>query len=170
MEWHLSRSYRYGWCRMFLWAVPIYLGSRQSHYWQNSLIFAMLAMRQLLKISLLLIYVFFNAGLSYSMHFCGQELKDINWLAETTPCCPAEEGEEDCCEDIFYSEIHATDQQSKQSLDFQFVKFYPEALPVQWPTHYLYSKGSQADKLSYFYQQHLSPRLPAYIVNQVFLI
>src|SRR5690554_8077158 len=166
MEWHLSRSYRYGWCRMFLWAVPIYLGSRQSHYWQNSLIFAMLAMRQLLKISLLLIYVFFNAGLSYSMHYCGQELKDINWLTETTPCCPAEEGEEDCCEDVFYSEIHSSDQQSKQLSDFQFEKFHSQAVPAPFHSLAHLHHEEQMGSLPYFYRQHLAPQFPLYIKNQ----
>jgi|SRR5690554_2394539 len=127
-------------------------------------------MRQLLKISLLLLYVFFNAGLSYSMHYCGEELKDISWLTESTPCCAAEEGEEDCCEDVLYSEVHSTDQQSKQFLDIQFVKFYPEALPVHWPTHAFSNAGLQAENLHFFYQQPLSPPLPVYLRNQVFLI
>ena len=127
-------------------------------------------MRQLLKISLLLIYVFFNAGLSYSLHYCGEELKDINWLAESTPCCPAEEGEEDCCEDVFYSEYHSSDQQSKQFLNFQFGKLQAQAIPASFATVHPTYSNDHVKGLPYFYQQYPAPPFPLYIKNQVFLI
>lgn len=127
-------------------------------------------MRQFLKISLLLIYVFFNAGISYSMHYCGEELKEINWLAESDSCCPDEKGGDDCCEDVPYSEIQSSDQHSKQLADFQFVKSGPGAVPAPLQTYCLSYLVGQAESLPFFYQQHLPPPFPVYIKNQVFLI
>ena len=130
----------------------------------------MLTMRQLLKISLLLIYVLSSAGLSYSMHFCGDELKDINWATESTSCCAAEDGEEGCCEDVLSSDIHASDHQSKQLLDFQFEKMKIQDMPFAGyaPADMLYQ--NQSNGWLYEHQQPLPPPFPIYLKNQVFLI
>ena len=130
----------------------------------------MLAMRQLLKISLLLIYVLSSAGLSYSMHFCGDELKDINWAAESTSCCAAEDGEEDCCEDVLSSEIHASDHQSKQLLDFQFDRFQPQAIPASVYSLAPLYQQEHYERFANYDRQHPSPPFPLYLKNQVFLI
>lgn len=130
----------------------------------------MLTMRQLLNISLLLIYVLSSAGLTYSMHFCGDELKDINWAAESTSCCAAEEGEEDCCEDVLSSEIHASDHQSKQLQDFQFDRLQLQALPASIYSLAALYQQEQHERYANYDWQHPSPPFPLYLKNQVFLI
>src|SRR5690606_36835736 len=130
----------------------------------------MLTMRQLLKISLLLIYVLSSAGLSYSMHFCGDELKDINWAAESTSCSAAEEGEEDCCEDVRTSEIRASDHQNKQLLDFQLERLQLQALPASIYALAALAQQEQHERFANYDWQHPSTPLPLYLKNQVFLI
>jgi hypothetical protein len=130
----------------------------------------MLMMRQLLKISLLLIYVLSSAGHSYSMHFCGDELKDINWAAESTSCCADEGGEEDCCEDVLSSELHASDHQSKQLLDFQFEKMKIQDMSIASYVPAEMLSRHQVRGWQYVQQQPLPPPIPIYLRNQVFLI
>lgn len=86
-------------------------------------------MKQFSKIALLFIYVFFNAGMSYSMHYCGKEFKRINLYAESKTCCPSKEPMPGCCDDVFNLEFPNTDQHLSDLLDFQaktFDLFCPE--------------------------------------------
>jgi hypothetical protein len=64
-------------------------------------------------------YLLFNAGMSYSMHFCGDEFKRINFFAESKTCCPSKEPIEGCCDDVSHLELPNTDQQLSYILDFQ---------------------------------------------------
>lgn len=91
-------------------------------------------MRQLLKISLLVFYVLFNAGMSYSMHFCGEDFKRINLFAESKTCCPSKEPMPGCCDDVSNLELPNTDQQLSDLLDFQ-----PLTLEVVCPRKSPYS-------------------------------
>jgi len=125
-------------------------------------------MRQTIKISLLLVYVLFCAGQFYSLHFCGEESKDISWLDQPTPCCDAEE--QDCCEDVFYSEILPSDQQFKQAVDFQFLKI---SLPLGIIHTSVVEKFYHADLSALaprVQQEDQSPPRALYIEHQVFLI
>ncbi|WP_050977342.1 HYC_CC_PP family protein [Nitritalea halalkaliphila] len=61
-------------------------------------------MRASVKIALLLIYSLFHAGMSYSMHFCGEDFKRINLYAEQKTCCPEAESPMPCCEDVSHVE------------------------------------------------------------------
>jgi hypothetical protein len=79
-------------------------------------------MRQLIKISLFFIYLFLNAGMSYSLHFCSEKLEAINFYAEEKKCCSATEEEEDCCEDVFSVDQANTEQTAAGLADVQFQK------------------------------------------------
>jgi len=79
-------------------------------------------MRQLIKISLFFIYLFFNAGMSYSLHFCSEKLEAINFYAEQKKCCSATEETNDCCEDVFSLDQANTEQTTASLADIQFQK------------------------------------------------
>ncbi|MFD2037675.1 hypothetical protein ACFSKL_22970 [Belliella marina] len=82
-------------------------------------------MKQAIKIALLIFYVFFNAGLSYSMHYCGDDLQRINVFAEYKTCCESNTPMPGCCDDVSNLELPNTDQQVTDLLDFQaFVSGY----------------------------------------------
>jgi hypothetical protein len=75
--------------------------------------------KSFIKIALLVFYVFFNAGLSYSMHFCGEDFQRINLFAEYKTCCESNTPMPGCCDDISKQELPNTDQQISDLLDFQ---------------------------------------------------
>lgn len=128
-------------------------------------------MRQLSKISLFLIYLFLNAGISYSLHFCSEKLEAINFYAETKKCCSATEEDNDCCEDVFSLDQQNNEQTPTTLADIQFQKADIKlaladfsallvALSVNLDTDYMLSPPEQL----YF------PRTPIHIQNQTFLI
>jgi hypothetical protein len=75
--------------------------------------------KSFIKIALLVFYVFFNAGLSYSMHYCGDDFQRINFLSEYKTCCESNTPMQGCCEDVSNLELPNTDQQVTDILDFQ---------------------------------------------------
>lgn len=75
-------------------------------------------MKQIIKIALLVFYVFFNAGLSYSMHFCGDDFQLINLYGESKTCCPSQGPMPGCCDDVSGLELPNTDEQQIDILDF----------------------------------------------------
>ncbi|SDZ00422.1 MULTISPECIES: HYC_CC_PP family protein [Rhodonellum] len=125
-------------------------------------------MKQFIKIALLLLFVFFNAGLSYSMHYCGEDFQLINLYAESKTCCPSEEPMPGCCDDVSNLDLPNTDQQQIDLLDFQtlpIASIVPEFFEFQIPT-------SIKEKVLGF--SNSSPpylhKTPIYISIQVFLI
>jgi hypothetical protein len=79
--------------------------------------------KQFIKIALLVFYVFFNAGLGYSMHYCGEDFQHINLFGETKTCCPSEEPMPGCCDDVSNLELPNSDQQHSEIIDFQPIGF-----------------------------------------------
>ncbi len=127
-------------------------------------------MKQIIKIALLFFYMFFNAGLSYSMHFCGEDYQRINLYSETKTCCPNEEPMPGCCDDISNFELPNTDQQFVEAVDFQAMNF--EIVPhinvfSEFPS------GLILEQSAFEFADSSPPFLtdtPLYIINQVFLI
>ncbi|MCL6260412.1 hypothetical protein M3O96_15020 [Aquiflexum sp. TKW24L] len=76
-------------------------------------------MKQFIKIALLVFYVFFNAGLSYSMHYCGDDFQLINLYGESKTCCESKAPMPGCCDDVSNLELPNTDEQQIDILDFQ---------------------------------------------------
>ncbi len=125
-------------------------------------------MKQFVKIALLLIYVFFNAGLSYSMHYCGEDFQRINLYGESKTCCPSEKPMPGCCEDISNLELPNTDQQSVDALDFQTT-----SIEVVFVSTCLFNCNLITKESIIEYSDSSPPfrqSTPIYISNQVFLI
>jgi hypothetical protein len=76
-----------------------------------------------LKIALLFIYVFFNAGLSYSFHYCGDVLQQVNLFGDYKTCCESTVPVKGCCDDINNLDFPNSDQQVSEVLDFQVLDF-----------------------------------------------
>jgi len=128
-------------------------------------------MRQLLKISLFFIYLFLNAGMSYSLHYCSEKLEAINFYTENKKCCAATEENNDCCEDVFSLDQQNSEQTQSPIVDFQFQKsdinFALTAFSALLNS-LLFSSDTES-KLS-LPDQLYSPQLPLHIKNQTFLI
>ncbi|QDH79643.1 hypothetical protein FKX85_11595 [Echinicola soli] len=77
-------------------------------------------MRKLVQIALLMIYFCFNAGMSYSMHYCGEELAHINLFAEDKNCCPDGEEMPGCCDDVPNTDLQNSDQNLAKLVDMHF--------------------------------------------------
>ncbi len=121
------------------------------------------------KIVLLVFYLCFNAGMSYSMHFCEGVLQHFNFFAANETCCP-EKGElPDCCEDISHLDI-------PNGEEFQPVVFtLSHAESNYFPSHYFYNtqpKFEVAPAYQLWYAAHAPPlpKSPLFILHQVFLI
>ena len=126
-------------------------------------------MKSFIKIALLVLYVFFNAGLSYSMHFCGEDFQRVNVLSDYKTCCESKTPMPDCCEDVANFELPNTDQQVSAIFDFQ-----PQVFELLAPQFFFESpvilsgqekKTAFADSLPPIFQN-----TPIYIFCQVFLI
>jgi hypothetical protein len=125
--------------------------------------------KSFIKIALLVFYVFFNAGLSYSMHFCEGGFERINLYAESKTCCESEEPMPGCCDDVSNLELPNTDQQVSSMLDFQPVLAEFCSYRFQFEiSSLIFTEG---EKLGF---ADSSPPLfhhtPIYIFCQVFLI
>ncbi|WP_194974994.1 HYC_CC_PP family protein [Aquiflexum lacus] len=126
-------------------------------------------MKSFIKIALLVFYVFFNAGLSYSMHYCGDDFQRINVFEEYKTCCESNVPMPGCCDDVSNLELPNTDQQISDILDFQPQIFElltfdaPYELPVFFTA--IEEKTAFADSSPPIFQN-----TPIYIFYQVFLI
>ena len=127
-------------------------------------------MKQFIKIALLVFYVFFNAGLGYSVHYCGEDFQHINLFGQTKTCCPSEEPMPGCCDDVSNLELPNSDQQQIDILDFQAeVNLIPMVQAVLFEfEHSIFIEEiliGFADSSPPFI-----PNTPIFITNQVFLI
>ncbi|EON74774.1 hypothetical protein ADIS_4745 [Lunatimonas lonarensis] len=126
-------------------------------------------MKSFIKIALLVFYVFFNAGLSYSMHFCDGGFERINLYAESKTCCESEEPMSGCCDDVSNLELPNTDQQVSDVLNFQPQTFELLNAEVRFelPINFIVfeEKTAFADSSPPIFQD-----TPIYIFCQVFLI
>ncbi|UCS95947.1 hypothetical protein KZP23_12215 [Echinicola marina] len=128
-------------------------------------------MRKLFQISLLIIYCCFNAGLSYSMHYCGEQLEAINFFAEEKNCCADGEEMPGCCDDVPKTALQNAEQNTLKTVNLQFITSvflpYPHLLAdiiacISW---------SQEEEAVAFPMDNAPPRdLPLYIENEIFLI
>jgi hypothetical protein len=113
--------------------------------------------------------VFFNAGLSYSMHYCGDDFQRINVFTEYKTCCESNTPMPGCCDDISNLELPNTDQQISDLLDFQAlgIDHIVSTLPIQLPATLfaITEKTAFADSSPPILQN-----TPIYIFCQVFLI
>lgn len=126
-------------------------------------------MKSFIKISLLVFYVFFNAGLSYSMHFCGTDFQRINIFAEYKTCCESNTPMPGCCEDISNLELPNTDQQLSELLSLQplLIDFYSFHVPFELAFIPTLEKEKTAFADS---SPPIFHNTPIYIFCQVFLI
>ncbi|MGY6523537.1 MAG: HYC_CC_PP family protein [Mongoliitalea sp.] len=126
-------------------------------------------MKSSIQIALLLFYVFFNAGLSYSMHFCGDDFQRINVFAEYKTCCESNTPMPGCCEDISNLELPNTDQQLSYLVDFQPLLVYFHSIHIPFELALIPVLGEEktafADSSPPIFQS-----TPLYIFCQVFLI
>ena len=126
-------------------------------------------MKSFKKIALLLFYVLFNAGLSYSMHFCGDDFQRINIFAEYKTCCDSNTPMPGCCDDVSNLELPNSDQQVSDILDFQPLVIDLLAFDAGWELPVfittLEEKTVFADS-----SPPIIPNTPIYIFCQVFLI
>ncbi|WP_200976267.1 hypothetical protein [Echinicola sp. 20G] len=128
-------------------------------------------MRKLIQISLLIIYLCFNAGLSYSMHYCGDTLERINLFAEEKTCCENEKEMPGCCDDVPKTDLQNTDQSNAKPLGFDF--FNITALPVpHLLSEILVCISQQGYQLptTFVPDKVLSSTIPIHIQFQRFLI
>ncbi|MFC0264850.1 HYC_CC_PP family protein [Fontibacter flavus] len=126
-------------------------------------------MKSIIKIALLVFYVFFNAGLSYSMHFCGDYFQRINVFAEYKTCCESKTPMPDCCEDVANFELPNTDQQVSDIVDFQPQVFELVTFDTAYELPVFFTATNEkiafADSSPPIFQN-----TPIYIFCQVFLI
>lgn len=129
----------------------------------------LIILKSFLKISLLVFYVFFNAGLSYSLHYCGDELQRINVFSEYKTCCESNIPMSGCCDDVSNLELPNTDQQQSDVLDFHPIVFdvvLSTFLSVLNPVYLnVFEKTAFADSSPPKFQD-----TPIYIFCQEFLI
>jgi len=122
-----------------------------------------------IKIGLLIIYVFFNAGMSYSYHFCGDVFQKVNFLGNEKSCCDSEIPVKGCCEDVSHLELPNSDQQISNLLDFQ-----PEYSSFVFiPKSFDFSSITGTDLNVTFNTYNPPPKfnkLPIFIFHQSFLI
>jgi hypothetical protein len=125
--------------------------------------------KSFIKIALLVFYVFFNAGLGYSMHFCGEDFQRINVFSEYKTCCESNTPMPGCCDDLANFELPNSDQQVSNLLNFQFLSFDYVVPVFQKPFSI-----SLIDKIEKTAFADSSPPIfqntPIYIFCQVFLI
>ncbi len=69
-----------------------------------------------------MIYLLFNAGMSYSMHYCSERLESISLYAEEKKCCSESDEDMECCVDVLHHEIQQADQNLLALADYQFQK------------------------------------------------
>lgn len=127
-------------------------------------------MRQLLKISLLFFYLLFNAGISYSLHYCGEDFQRINLFADAKTCCPSHEPMSGCCDDVSNLELPNTDQQISDVLDFE-----PMAIDAICPEfgNYAIAVSKIAQELTFGFADSSPPSIlntPLFLLHCIFLI
>jgi hypothetical protein len=125
--------------------------------------------KPIIKIALLIFYVFFNAGLSYSLHFCGDDFKRINIFTEYKTCCDSSKPMPDCCDDVSSLELPNTDQQASDIYDIQAMGI--DLLVSDFHNYLLPFDITLLERIAF---ADSSPPLlqdtPIYIFCQVFLI
>ncbi|MFC4872923.1 HYC_CC_PP family protein [Negadavirga shengliensis] len=132
-------------------------------------------MRRFIQISLLLLYFLFHAGLSYSFHFCEENLRKVNFYLEKHDCCSesssdASDMPSDCCENVPQVEMPNSNQWGQHH-------------DLNVPTNVLLAFVAGIASEFYFLPQLTEggghenntdpPKIlknPIYIFNQVFLI
>ncbi|PSL01476.1 HYC_CC_PP family protein [Cecembia rubra] len=126
-------------------------------------------MKSFAKIALLVFYVLFNAGLSYSMHFCGKDFQRFNLLLDYQSCCESKVPMPDCCEDVLNFELTNTDQKLSDLFNFQPLRFelLNARIFFEFPVHFI-----AEDKITVFADSSppIFQNAPIYIFCQVFLI
>ncbi|EKB47879.1 HYC_CC_PP family protein [Cecembia lonarensis] len=126
-------------------------------------------MKSFIKIALLVFYVFFNAGLSYSMHFCGDDFQHINVFTEYKTCCESNTPMPGCCDDVSNLELPNSDQQLSDVLivQSQFAELLNAEFTFELPVIFaaIEEKTVFADC-----SPHIFHNTPIYIFCQVFLI
>ncbi|GGZ26436.1 hypothetical protein GCM10007049_18890 [Echinicola pacifica] len=127
--------------------------------------------RKLIHILLLTLYLCFNAGLSYSMHYCGEQFQKINVFSSQESCCDGEESMDDCCNDVSNHELNESNQNTSKLLSLQFI---PKLLPLfQVAFSDFYQLFAIAEEEGHFYtfeEQSGPPAVPIYLRNQLLLI
>ncbi|AWW31904.1 hypothetical protein DN752_18155 [Echinicola strongylocentroti] len=128
-------------------------------------------MRKLVQIVLLIIYFCFNAGMSYSMHYCGEELARINFFAEEKNCCPDGDEMPGCCDDVPKTELQNSDQSLAKLVDMHFYNASLLPLP-DLMSEILVCLAQQTEKYPTIRLQSEAPPslVPIHIKHQTFLI
>ncbi|GGF16138.1 HYC_CC_PP family protein [Echinicola rosea] len=128
-------------------------------------------MRKLVQIVLLIIYFCFNAGMSYSMHYCGEELAHINLFAADKNCCPGGEEMPGCCDDVPKTDLQNADQNLARLMDVYFYNTSLLPLP-DLMSEILVCLAQQTEKYPTLRLQSEAPPslVPIHIKHQTFLI
>jgi len=128
-------------------------------------------MRKLIQISLILIYLCFNAGLSYSMHYCGEQWERINFFMEEKGCCPNGKEIPGCCDDIPKADLQNADQNMAKLADIQFWNQALLPLPHLLSDILLCLAQQEKEQPVQYVPDKAPPEtIPIYIKHQTFLI
>jgi hypothetical protein len=128
-------------------------------------------MKQLIKLFLLIFYVFFNAGISYSLHYCEDELKRINFYTEAKTCCESEAPMPGCCDDISHLELPNSDQKQLDLLkSLNKPKISGDAIVPLWNHYSLNYSTNKVDFQAWNSYHPIDRKLPLYIYNNIFLL
>ncbi len=121
------------------------------------------------KIVLLGFYLCFNAGFSYSMHFCEGVLQHFNFFAESETCCPGQGTMPDCCEDVSQFDIPNGEELQSSILTFSATdtELVFQVYPVGLHNAIAFIASH---KLGYAANAPPSPKSPLFLLNQVFLV
>jgi hypothetical protein len=125
-------------------------------------------MQRLVTIFMLLTYLLFNAGISYSMHFCGDRLTSTEVFAKKQSClCSSpKEPAHSCCKDVEV-ESGGNDQKVNNLFKLNVERIllselcYPilETVQLNFRTELIAIAGNSGPPLY---------RVPLFILNQIF--
>jgi hypothetical protein len=120
-------------------------------------------LKKFVTIFILFIYLLFNAGIGYSLHYCGSQLTSSLAPPKEKCACPNTPDADDCC-----SEVSVDEQELAQSLKLPVgkvslaqVNFLRHEMEKLFGQLYFTTSFSQ-----YFHPPH--PKVPTFIFLQVF--
>lgn len=125
-------------------------------------------MKRLTTIFLLLCYLFFNTGISYSMHFCGEKLtsSEIFKSKKGCVCSTTQDSSNDCCNDI-----HIESSTDEQQAAVQFKISLEKSFLGEISFYLVEFERLLQDSFDSFPLAYQSPpfyKVPKFIFNQIF--
>lgn len=125
-------------------------------------------MKRYITTFVLFAYLLFNAGISFSMHFCGGKLTSSGFFASKIGCTCSSMKEEasDCCKDVVIKSA-GDDQKAPSHFQIKIEK----VLLAEIKFFSLIIKNILPNTLTFSLQDYHSPpfyKVPKFIFNQIF--